>query len=152
MVLPGLGKVRWNDRRRDDGGTRSLPSLNRTQCLSERATGRISDAQGHSYLLRENVQSWSVTNSDAFHQHLTATQGSKSHRLIAQQLTMLARHFNVQQHLHQVQDHDLHRLMLKFRDMGLADETIRLYLSRIRDVVKNAERLKLKRLYPQIQT
>jgi integrase len=80
-----------------------------------------------------------ITIENAFKQHLTAKQGSKSHRLIAQQLKVIARHFNIQQHLHQVQDHDLHRLVLTFREAGLADETIRLYLSRIRGVIKTVE-------------
>jgi integrase len=82
-----------------------------------------------------------LTIEEALKQHLTATQGSKSHRLIAQQLKLLARHFNVQQHLHKLENHDLHRLVFTFREAGLADETIRLYLSRIRGVVKTAEQL-----------
>jgi integrase len=82
-----------------------------------------------------------TTIKNAFKQHLAATQGSKSHRLIAQQLTVLARHFNLHRHLHELENHDLHRLVFKFREMGLADETIRLYLSRIRGVIKTAEQL-----------
>jgi integrase len=82
-----------------------------------------------------------ITLQEAFEQHLTSKQDTKSHRLIAQQLTVLARHFNGQQHLHELENHHLNRLVFTFREAALADETIRLYLSRMRSVVKTAEQL-----------
>jgi hypothetical protein len=68
-----------------------------------------------------------ITIQEAFEQHLTSKQDTKSQRLIAQQLTVLSRHFNNQQHLHELENHHLNRLVFTFREAGLADETIRLY-------------------------